>query len=129
MGHNIWSRPISMVIRQQHTAQAFSDASYGGMGGWCAQFSYMWRLRFHELEAAGFDLFTVQCINTSLRDFTEHTTHINVLEFVAIIINLWFVLHLVRYHDVPPGGGTWLQSSPTTLSWLRFAARHRSPPI
>jgi hypothetical protein len=91
----------------------------------------MWRIRASELEAAGFDLSIVRQINTSLQDFPVHATHINVLEFVAIIVNLWFMLHFVRQQAPPPGGHVVaiVADNTSALSWLRFAARQRSPPI
>jgi len=55
--------------------------------------------------------------------------HINVLEFVAIIINLWLVIVLSRRHPVPVGGHVFavFANNTSALSWLRYASRSHRP--
>jgi hypothetical protein len=130
-GSSIWSRPIGLVLRRQYTAQALSDASYQGLEGWCSHFSFFWRLLSPDLLATGFDLSVVNHLNHNLRTVTEHATHIDVLEFVAIIINLWFVLYFARKTQQPQGGHivAVVADNTSALSWLRFASRNRAPAI
>ena len=55
--------------------------------------------------------------------------HINLLEFVALIINLWFVLWATRTLRAPQGG--WILSlrsdNTSALSWLQHSARTKNP--
>jgi hypothetical protein len=54
--------------------------------------------------------------------------HINILEFVALIINMWFVLWATRAFGAPLGG--WILSLRTdntsALSWLQHSARTKN---
>jgi hypothetical protein len=93
--NSIWSRPLSLIVRRQHTAQLFSDASYGSLGGWCPQLRFFWRLLACNLVDSGFDLSEARRLNGNLHHYTEHAAHINVLEFVAIDINFWLTVFLV----------------------------------
>jgi hypothetical protein len=52
-GTSIGSRPVGMVIRRKLTAQAFSDASYNGLGGWCPNLSFFWLLLASDLVSVG----------------------------------------------------------------------------
>ena len=38
-----WSRPIAMLISRSPTCIAYSDAAHTGLGGWCQEFSFVWR--------------------------------------------------------------------------------------
>jgi hypothetical protein len=128
----IWSRPIGLLIRRQHTAEVLSDASYGGLGGWCLEFRFFWRLLAPELVSLGFDFSVVQKVNDNLRAYSEHGTHIKILEFFAIAINVWLTLHFVRSRRLHQTGGhvvAIVANNTSALSWLRFAARNRASPI
>jgi hypothetical protein len=54
--------------------------------------------------------------------------HINILEFVALIINMWFVLWATRASGAPLGG--WILSLRTdntsALSWLQHSAHAKN---
>jgi hypothetical protein len=120
-----------MIIRREHTAQAYSDDSYGGLGGWSPQLGYFWRILAPDMEAVGFDLSKTQSLNANLREFNAHATHINILEIVAIAINLWLVIHFIRsHHEAHPGGNivAIVAENTSALSWLRFASRGRAHP-
>jgi hypothetical protein len=54
-----------MIVCQQHTAQVFSDARYGGLGGW---FPFFWRILGHDLGSIGFDLSEAHILNGNLRE-------------------------------------------------------------
>jgi hypothetical protein len=57
--------------------------------------------------------------------------HINLLEFIAIIINLWLALRWIRESEVPVGGHivAILADNTSALSWLRHASRSNSRQI
>jgi hypothetical protein len=129
---SVWSRPIGLVIRGQATATVLSDASYGGIGGWSAELGFLWRLTSPDLEACGFDMPVITRLDARLRTQVEHSLHINILEFVAIVVNLWFVLWFTRdQHPLPPGGHVIavLADNTSALSWMKFAARSHALPI
>jgi len=57
--------------------------------------------------------------------------HINVLEFLALILNLWFMLWLL--HGMGPCVGEHivqaLADNRSALSWMWFASHSHSPPV
>jgi hypothetical protein len=129
---SVWSRPIGLVIRRQPTATVLSDASYGGIGGWSSDLGFLWRLKSSDLVTCGFDISIITKLDTKLRTQIEHSLHINILEFVAIVINLWFVLWYIRHqHPLPPGGHVIavLADNTSALSWMKYAARSHAVPI
>jgi hypothetical protein len=129
---SVWSRPIALVIRRQPTATVLSDASYGGIGGWSAELGFLWRLKSSDLVSCGFDISVMTRLDTNLRTQIEHSLQINILEFVAIVINLWFVLWFIRnQHPLPPGGHVIavLADNTSALSWMKYAARSHALPI
>jgi hypothetical protein len=133
-----WWRPISLLIPREPNVIALSDASYGGMGGWSASCSFMWRLTRADLVLAGFDMRMIDTAGEDLRQYQtgfpddDRGLHINIIELLAIVINLWLVLHHIRSYTCPLGG--WivniLADNTSALSWLHHAARnHRSPVV
>jgi len=58
-------------------------------------------------------------------DSTTDGLHINILEYIAIIIELWFVIILVIRLGPRDGGYVVTLKSDNTsaLSWMRYAAR------
>jgi hypothetical protein len=129
---SIWSRPIGMIIRRQATATVLSDASYSGIGGWSTEFAFLWRLTTADLVTCGFDMSVITTLDANLHVRIEHPLHINILEFIAIVINLWFVLWFIRQQHVPPPGGhavAILADNTSALSWMKFAARSHALPI
>jgi hypothetical protein len=61
----------------------------------------------------------------------EHLLHINPLEFIAIIINMWFILYFVRTTEAREGGHHILIRADNTsaISWMKYAARSHKRPI
>jgi hypothetical protein len=47
----------------------------------------------------------ISTLDANLHVRLEHPLHINILEFIAIVINLWFVLWFIRQQHVPTPGG------------------------
>jgi hypothetical protein len=140
-GEHLWSRPIGLLIPREPTATVLSDASYGGIGGWSEDFGFLWKITRQELLDHGFHMREIDGMGEALpSDSTSdpnHTNrdslHINVLEFVGIILNIWIVITILhdeksRLHE---GGHviSVLADNTSALSWLRHAARARRPAI
>lgn len=125
-----WSQHIGLLVRREPTSTIYSDASYEGMGGFSAEFHFMWRLSRYDLIAYGFDMKIVQH-DTSEPAATADGIHINVLEFLAIIINVVFALQFARRNGPIPGGHviSVLADNTSALSWMRFASRSHSPVV
>ena len=128
--HPVWRRPIGLLVHREPTHTAPSDASYDGLGGWSEEFSYKWRLFREDLVAVGFDMKAIN-EDTCEPDGTAEGLHINILELVAIIINLWFVVMLAQQRGPIPGDYviSLLADNTSALSWLRYAARSHRPAV
>jgi hypothetical protein len=130
----LWSRPIGLLVDRTPTVTLLSDVSYGGIGGWCSRLNFLWRITRDELIACGFPM---RLIGSEGETLTLHPTdadadglHINLLEFIAIVINVWLALSWVRSSPAPTGGHivAILADNTSALSWLRYTARsHRLP--
>jgi hypothetical protein len=143
--HPAWSSPIGLIVPRTPTIHVFTDASLGAMGGWSPlhHLNHMWRLTWDDLVQHGFPSAMGWCNAHNYLEpaIDEHKKHINILEFVAIFIELWISvrqLHFAQLHGctlpgehIPPGGHRiWAQADNTSaLSWLRYASRTRRPPI
>jgi len=121
-----------LLIKREPTATPRSDASYRGLGGWCYTFKFLWRITREELIALGFEMKVIDAMtNEPLDPADPGGLHINVLEFVGLIVNLWIVLYFVRLAPNQPGGHIieLLADNTSALSWLRFAARCHEPAV
>lgn len=136
----IWSRPIGLLIRREYTAAIYSDAAYSGIGGWSPHFRYMWRLSHQNLVDLGFPMRDIDkdgedqrrwCKAQDLPDDHWEMLHINPLEFIGIIINIWFAVWSIRKDPDKLGGHiiNVLADNTSALSWLKYAARTRRPLI
>ena len=128
-GNPAWCRSIGLLVWRTPTGRACSDASYQGLGGWSHTFQFMWRLHRNDLIAIGFEMKSL-CADTGEPDSKEAVgEHINVLEFIALIINLWMVILFVRRIGPIDGGHviSMLADNTSALSWLRYAARSHRP--
>ena len=101
--HLVWNRPIGLLVSRSPTCIIRSDAAYEGLGGWCADPPFMWRLSDADLSAMGFDV-------KALRDgaseplATTDGLHINVLEFLTLIVNIWLTQRLLNIGGPRVGG-------------------------
>jgi hypothetical protein len=129
-----WMRPIALLIPREPTATVLSDAAHSGLGGWSPSFKFVWRLTHDDMQRAGFNMQALDeqwqeryrfCKKENLPEGHEEWMHINPLEFVAIIINVWFAILHIRRDPTRPGGHHILVQADNTsaLSWLRYAAR------
>jgi hypothetical protein len=75
-----------------------------------------------EIDAAG------EALRSKTGSASGSALHINLLEFVAIIINLWLALRWIRSVKAPLGGHVVaaLADNTSALSWLRHASRSNS---
>ncbi|MGH7974573.1 MAG: hypothetical protein ACREBR_03520 [bacterium] len=125
-----WRRYIGLMIRREPTSTIFSDASYEGLLGYSSDLSFMWRLSRQDLVSTGFDMKAL-CSGITEPTATATGLHINVLELVAIVINIWMTLRrLQAIGEIQGGHIVRVQADNTSaLSWMKFAARSHSLPV
>ena len=102
----------------------------GGLGGTISTFQAMWRLSNADIISLGIDPLYLRPRGAEFGD-EEALLHVNIGEFITIIINLWLAIVLAQREPVPPGGWIWRAGADNTsaLSWMRYASRTRSPVI
>jgi len=126
----IWARPIGQVIPRDYHFVTATDASTGGLAGNCHFLNCMWRLTKSDLEQFGIKTANMSIAQPEFED-ANAALHINALEFLAIIINIWLILALLQSRTPPPGG--WiilvLCDNTSAISWMRYASRSRCPVI
>ena len=122
----LWSRPIALYLDRDYTHTVFSDASYGGLRGWSADFSFLWRLARETLVEAGFNM---REIHIPSNEPGVEGLHINPLEYVGALINLWLAIKCVMIHGPIVGGYilALFADNTTALSWMSTAARTKNP--
>ena len=79
-----------------------TDASYEGLGGWCSNPPFKWRISSKALSTLGWPVLTSEPPRYS--PHPKGKLHINVLEFVAMFINTWLGVSLLSQRPSPPGG-------------------------
>jgi hypothetical protein len=130
-GHSrVLTRPIGLLIPRSPTITPISDACYGDLGCWAQGHTLIWRLIKADLEAYSFILPTGREPSEAEkkeRDFD----HINILEFVAVIVNIWVA---VRYLMLQPLRTAHvimnvLSDSTSALSWMKHAAQTKKKPV
>jgi hypothetical protein len=92
-----WRRYIGFIVNRSPNCKAIQDAAHEGLGGWSSTFQFMWRTTHDELRAAPIS-WPMKVFDHAKPDAPLHAVglHINILEFVALIINMWFVLWATR---------------------------------
>ena len=121
----IWTRPIALLVPRTATHWLKSDASYAGIGGWSQDFgTFMWRVTQEDLLEFGFNMKPIGQLIDEPVDPTTTGLHINPLEFLAIIINLWLALKLIDDGPLCLTGSIidLLSDNTTALSWMHVAA-------
>ena len=133
----IWNRPMGLFFpRVPHcileTDMSTGDKSgtKGGLGGTISLFNAMWRLSNADIMSLGIDPLYLRPRGAEFGD-DDALLHVNIGEFIAIIINIWLAITLAQHHQLPPGGWIWKAGADNTsaLSWMRYASRTRSPVI
>jgi len=95
---HLWTRPIRLLIPRAPTMTPISDASYDRLGGWALEHPCIWRLSKSDMDSCGFFLPKGKEPTDAEKD-NKLFDHINILEFVAVIINVWIA---VRYLMAQP---------------------------
>ena len=128
---HVWSRPIGLLVKRDPTFVQLTDASTKGLGGVCFDaLNFQWRCPS--------SLFTLDRDPCSYETFAEHdpNPHINILEFIAIIIHVYFAILRMKEKSIKekfltPNGYilSCLADNTSALSWMCHASRSRSFPI
>jgi hypothetical protein len=121
----VWSRYIGLLIPRIATHASLYDASYEGIGG-----CIMWRLTRDELLLLGFPLKLVTLADGK-PESDATGLHINPLEFIGCIVNLWLLLCLVK--KLPPCATGYiidlLSDNTSALLWLKVTAATHNPAL
>jgi hypothetical protein len=108
------------------------DASYAGMGGWSQDFgTFMWRVTHEDLVVSGFHMKTIGMSTDEPTDPAAQGLHINPLEFLAVIINLWLALKIIGDDPLWLTGTIidLLSDNTAALSWIHIAAITPNPEL
>jgi hypothetical protein len=126
--HPAWQRPICLLVKRDPTCVIYSDAAYEGLGGWCSNPPFMWRLSDLDLSTLGFPIKALRS-GQQEPDKDAKGFHINTLEFIALIINIWLVEHLLLQDGERMGGHIIqaLSDNTSALSWMSHASRSLNP--
>jgi hypothetical protein len=128
----IWTRPIALLVPREATHWIKSDASYAGIGGWTLNFgALMWRVTREDLVAFGFNMKAIGPTTDEPTEPAQEGLHINPLEFLAAIINLWLALKCISL-GLPHRTGIildLLSDNTTCLSWTHVAATTPNPAL
>ena len=122
----LWKRPIGLLIKREPTSRSLGDAAYTGIGGWSPAHKFLWRITREELIAMGFPMHELlPRSNEPVDPADPDKLHINVLEFITLIIQLWLSLFFAKKEPNKPGGHIieLLADNTSALSWLRYATR------
>eukprot|EP00980_Cylindrotheca_fusiformis_P025284 scaffold13401_cov158-Cylindrotheca_fusiformis.AAC.1 len=124
---SLWTRPLSLFLERQVTHTVLSDASYLGLGGWSPDFLFLWRLTRDDLARHGFSMKAVSSQSGEPASPTAAGLHINPLEFVAAVVNLWVALKIIQQRGPIPGGYVLglLSDNTTALSWMSYMLAER----
>jgi len=119
---NLWSCPIGLMIPRDPTLTMLSDASYAGIGGWSPDYQIMWRVMHADLIALGLPLKQLHRFQDEPLDVKSAGLHINPLEFLATIVNIWLHLKLAPRLGPSPSGHivALLSDNTSALSWCRL---------
>jgi hypothetical protein len=125
----LWLRPVGMLVARTAHAAFFSDASYAGLGGWSPDASFLWRIMRVDLVLLGFPMKEIDRYQQEPLDGLASGLHINPLEFIAAIINVWLIIVWRRFAPRLSSGfvvDLWSDNT-TALTWLRLCATTRDP--
>ena len=120
----LWSCPITLMVPRNPTVMLLSDASYAGIGGWSPTYGIMWQVMHQDLVDFSFPVKKLRRFQDEPLDVKSKGLHINPLEFLGTIINIW--LHLVLEPSLPsyPTGHILelLADNITALSWYHLTS-------
>jgi hypothetical protein len=122
-----WARPISLLVPRHADCLAYSDASSSGLGGFSDTLLFQWRLPASTFSSLGLSPAP-----------SDDQPHINILEFIALIINVYICVIALssprfrRRLGLCDEAGILvdcLADNTSALSWMMHASRTRSMPI
>lgn len=121
---HIWCRPIGHLVPRDANLTSYGDASYSGLGGYSVPVKMMWRLCRQDLVNLGYPMFSGEPAPGT----KDKGIHINILEFLALIIGIWFTLRIIANKSTDI---IYIAYSDNTsaLSWLKAAARATNPVV
>jgi hypothetical protein len=128
---HLWTRLIGLMIPRIAYHRLLSDASYGGIGGWSPTFLFQWRVTRDDLARLGFPMRLVSRSNEPIDTDANPGLHINPLEFLAAIINIWLGIILLRREPISRTGHIvdLVSDNTTALSWMQLATHTPDPLI
>ncbi len=91
----VWSQYIGLLIPRDATHQILSDTSYAGIGGWSPDFQIQWRVMRTDLLVLGFNMKIIDRFAAEPLEVGSEGLHINPVEFIACIVNLWLLIKLI----------------------------------
>ena len=123
----IWHRPLSLLVPRDPHFDGQSDACNIAMGGLSFRLLFQWRL-----SNAAF-----RCLPAwKNQPLSTPAWHINIHEFIGIIINAFFMMfsfahhHHLRHPLIPDQDG-WIflleADNTSALSWMTYLSRSREP--
>ena len=139
--HLTWCHPIGLIIPWMPNLNSESDASYEGLGGRLHELDAMWWITTDDLCSLGWIIYGDPTeLDLPLQDrpfagysINEEGMHINLLEFIALFINIWITIK--RLHQLHPQGtadlfiAKFLADNTSAISWLKYAGRSNKMPI
>jgi hypothetical protein len=126
---HLWTRLIGLMIPRVAQHSLLSDASYGGIGGWSPTLVFQWRVTRDDLARLGFPMRLITQHNESQPSGDNPGLHINPLEFLAVLINLWLGIVLLKLEPFSATGHIvdLISDNTTALSWMKLAATTPDP--
>jgi hypothetical protein len=123
----ICSGYIGLLVPCKAMHIILSDASYAGMGGWSPHFNLQWRVTWVDLIALGFRMKQIDKYAQEPLDASTNGLHINPLEFLAIIANMWLVMKLIMSLTPVLIGCIidLLSDNTSAISWMCLTAQTR----
>ena len=115
----LWEAPLAHIIKRTHAFATYRDASFDGSGGFSLGALFWWHLVW--------PMEVVHLTRRFIRDKnSKKLISINVLEFVAIIINyataLTYVIENPDSSDPHPVSLNWADSK-SALRWVTHACK------
>jgi len=124
---NVWERPIGLLIPRDPSFKTYSDACLKGLGGYCHVLNFQWRQQALHYSISN----SSTCVDPS----SDEDPHINIFEFIALIITIFFAIirmnnPSIRSRFLTPSGYILhaMADNTSALSWMRHASRSRAPP-
>jgi hypothetical protein len=91
----------------------------------------MWRVTRKVLIGLGFHMKTIGMSTDKPTDLAAQGLHINPLEFLAVIVNLWLALKIIGNNPICLTGSiiNLVSDNTTALSWMHVAATTPNPEL